>query len=264
MFDSTPFSSFETFVSAQLNSPHSNKIRGTCKSTQDTVPREMLEYFSGLISFLKSSYSVVVETDVSVLHQLDKATRKRMCEMLQNLRIIHVTNIYDIPVAFGSKSPRRDTYLVCSMSSPFPKFSEDSIPNDSIQFATYDMSHSSFTQINLVKKSQIALADYSFDFVDYFMEYILTPRATQSNQTQSNQTPQYTTFAEAMQQYTTTTFAEAMQQTSQTLPNSVNPTAKPSQQFDIKRKSEGVTKKKTARTKEIPTREPLPFGVGFC
>lgn len=176
-------SSFDEFINSLLgNSNYNsnfnfNQFCGKCTSSQNMIPCEVRDYFNSLVHILKQSYSSVIETDMNIFtNYLDKDTRKLMCDTLQNLNIIHVKNICTTPFVFGvsdSKQSYRDTYLVCSKSSGFlPQF-----PNDSVQFSTYDMKYQSYTQLNLIKKSELEKNDYSFDFTKYFMEPIVAKHA---------------------------------------------------------------------------------------
>ena len=171
---STP-NTFSAFITSQLGKSHSNQVQITCTSSQNMIPREVRDYFNSLVRILKSSYSIVVETDMNIMTKyLDTVTRKLMCDTLQNLNIIHVKNICTTPFVFGLFGPTqnyRDAYLICSKTSGFlPQF-----PNDSVQFSTYDMKYQSYTQINLIKKSDLEKNDYSFDFTKYYNDNVVKP-----------------------------------------------------------------------------------------
>lgn len=168
-------SSFDEFINSLLGNSHSNQVQITCTSSQNMIPREVRDYFNSLVRILKLSYSIVVETDLDILtNHLEPATRKLLCDNLQNLNIIYVKNICSTPFVFGSFGPTqnyRDAYLICSKSSGFlPQF-----PNDSVQFSTYDMKYQSYTQINLIKKSDLEKNDYSFDFTKYYNDNVVKP-----------------------------------------------------------------------------------------
>ena len=171
-----PHSSFNDFVQSQHKNVNvSNKISGKYNSTLFTPSTESRDYFHGILSVCKYDYSMVIETDKNIItSHLDVDTRKMMCS-LSNLRIIRVTNIPEnsvsSPFSFGTPVCYSDVdvYLVCSKSSGFlPQF-----PNDSVQFSTYDMKYQAYTQLNLVKKSELEKNNYSLDFTDYYMERVV-------------------------------------------------------------------------------------------
>ncbi len=168
-------SAYDEYVTSLLGNSYFNKVQITCTSSQNMIPREVRDYFNSLVRILKSSYSIVAETDMNIMtNYLDTDTRKLICDTLQNLNIIHVKNICTTSSVFGLFGPRQnyhDAYLICSKTSGFlPQF-----PDDSVQFSTYDMKYKSYTQINLIKKSDLEKNDYSFDFTKYYNDNVVKP-----------------------------------------------------------------------------------------
>jgi len=177
-FNAISSNAFNDFVQSQHNNVNvGNKFTGKCTSAIQTVPAESRDYFKAAISVMsvcKTGYSIVIETDKTIINDhLDNNTRKMLCT-LPNLRIIRVRNILNATSSafgFGVTPSYRDidAYLICSKSYGFlPQF-----PNDSIQCSTYDMKYKSYTQLNLIGKLDIEKNNYSLDFTDYFMERVI-------------------------------------------------------------------------------------------
>jgi hypothetical protein len=97
-------STYNTYVSSQLDNTKMNKFIGRSISTIGGKGSEFREFFCNLCFLQKHNYSFVVETDKNVLKfMLDKSTRKFMCENFNNLRIIRVINIQDEPFITKSR-----------------------------------------------------------------------------------------------------------------------------------------------------------------
>ena len=167
-------STYSTFVSSHLENTKMNKLMSRYTSTMGGKATEFQEFFRNLIFLQKLNYSFVVETDYNtVKFMLDESTRKFMCDTFNNLRIIHVVNIRNESNAFGSSAfgfgavsqKTSDAYLICSKSAGF-----FGMPQNVVEFSTYDMSTQSYTQLNQITFDSMKEHNYSFTFSDYHFE----------------------------------------------------------------------------------------------
>jgi hypothetical protein len=183
-------STYNTYVSSQLDNTKMNKFIGRSISTIGGTGFEFQDFFRNLSFLQKHNYSFVVETDKNVLkYLLDESTRKFMCENFNNLRIIHVINILDnsfiAKIGFGgmfANQKSRESYLVCSNSTGF-----FNMPRNMVEFSTYDMSTNSYSQLNRISFEDMAVNQYSFDFSDYHFEKPLKQKTQKRENTSQNE-----------------------------------------------------------------------------
>jgi hypothetical protein len=191
-------STYNTYVSSQLDNTKINKFIGRYISTLGGTGSEFQEFFRNLSFLQKHNYSFVVETDIHVMKfLLDESTRKFMCENFNNLRIIRVINIFDEPFitksGFGtvpvftfsqmSSNPKsKESYLICSNSTGF-----FNMPRNMVEFSTYDMSTNSYSQLNRISFENMVEHQYSFDFSDYHFEKPVKQQTQKRENTTQNE-----------------------------------------------------------------------------
>ena len=172
---------YATFVSSQLDNTKMNKFIGKYTSTMGGKGEDFQQFFRNLSFLQKHNYSFVVETDFNVLKfMLNESTRKFMCDTFNNIRIIRVVNIRDesVPFSFGSAPvKRKDSYLICSKSAGF-----FGMPQNVVEFSTYDMISNSYTQLNQIDFTSMSEHNYSFDFSDYHFDKPVKQKMTESVQ----------------------------------------------------------------------------------